>query len=227
MSIVITRKVKDMPRKDDTKNKILRMIMKNKATTYTQIKTELGITDAAVSRHISTLLKNKTIQFEKRGREKHYRLSDLPPSDKFELLVSSLGSSYALHYFLSNPSVEPKTPENVIDILSNQVSALFLYSVLLSIKTGKNWFEAFNKTEMLWNSLDLLSHALFRKNIDPDELQDLSADYEIFFKKVHQLSKNEKNVPLIDTLMECIEEKFPEQFEILEEKYDKLASKNS
>lgn len=213
--------------KSKVPSEIIKLLQKRNIMRFTELKDALRISKPVLSHHLTILHDEKIIEFEKKGREKHYRLSKRLPNT-FERQVGLFSIDYTNHLFLSNPSVEPKTPEKIIDEISNNVSAFFLFTLLKSIQTGKNWFKAFDTKEMLWVSEDLLSYTLFGKNVDPEDLQYYVSEGEgIFFNKAQQLSKNEKNEPLIDDLIECLEEKFPTEFEILKQKHDELTSKKN
>ncbi|MEM4379766.1 MAG: helix-turn-helix domain-containing protein [Thermoplasmatales archaeon] len=211
----------------DIQTEIIKLLKKNKEARFTEIKNTLNVSKPTLSYHLYILLNEKAIEFERKGREKIYKLSDIKPK-KFKRQVERLSINYTDHLFLSNPSVTPKTPTKIIDEISNNVSAFFLFMILKSIQTGKNWSKAFDTKEMVWVSTDLLSYTLFGKNVDHNVLENYAVEGEDkFFKKVYQLSKDLKNEPLINSLMKYLQEKFPVEFKILEQIYEEITSKKN
>lgn len=201
----------------DTDRKILKMILENKTMKYTQIKNELELTDAAVSRHLSNLIKDEAITFEKKGREKHYRLAK--NSKTFEGQSALLSIMLTSIYDIS-PS-EFKSLSELLRYISENTGFIFLFILLQSIKTGKKWTVSFNAGELFREASDLLVYGLFEKNVDVEKLRvNIFKNPDLFLQEVHELSKNKKNGPLIDELLELLEESDAEKFKNLMELFE-------
>lgn len=206
------------PREGKTKNKILKLLQKNKGMTYTQIKNQIGITDAAISKHLSELVKEKTIEFEKKGREKHYRIGK-KSSETFDTKVALFSTTYFGYLWDMNP--KEYRFGDLFSAVSDSVSAFLLYLILKSIKTGENWFSAFDSEEILRASSDFIIHGIFDKNQDLEELRRYlgKTDVDTFVRRANQLSKNRKSGQLVDELFEILEERYPHEIKILESSF--------
>lgn len=204
------------PQEGKTKRKILKLLQKNKEMTYTQIKNQLGITDAAVSKHLVELVNEKTIEFEKKGREKHYRIGE-KASELFENQVALFSEAFT--GYLSDMDPKEYTFEELIPAVIDSVGPFFIYLILKSIKTGKDWFSAFDPDEIFRASTDFIIHGLYDKKEDLEELRILlgRTDLETFADRANQLAKNRKNAPLIKDLYELLEERYGSLIEMLED----------
>lgn len=211
--------------KSDIQNNIVKLLQKNKEAGFTEIKNTLNVSKPTLSHHLNILLDEKTIEFEKIGREKHYKLSGK---------ISDVDSQTAILAMMFEEflwDLDPKEYDfdDLLYKISDNVSAFFLYVILKSIKTGKNLFDAFESDEILRASTDFLTLRLFGKDVNVEKLRIHLGKREIdeYVTKIHQLSKSRKNNPLIDELFERLEEKHPQMIETLEDFYNHAFSEKS
>lgn len=191
------------------------MIKKNEKMTFSRIQQEIGLSRPVLSQHLRKLQEDEVIEFERHGREKHYRLAK-KITKNFESQVELFSTRYTTYKFMSNSSLEPKNKETIFQEISNNLSAVLIFSLLLSIKTGKNWLKTFDTDEMFISSADLLCHILFGKNVSPEELQfELGEGWDNFIKKTHKLTNNKKNEPKIDDLLKYLKTGVPVEYEML------------
>ena len=200
-------------KKSEIPKEIIEVLQKEKSCRFKEIKDILEISGPTLSIHLKSLIENNIIQFEKKGREKHYNLSE-NASKIFEcqssLLSIMLGSTFDV-------SPSQFTFSQILRFITENIGFIFSYVLLKSMKTGKSWTESFDPMELFYQASDLLVYALFQKNVDVEELRkNISYDLGPFFTEVHKLSKKKKYGPLIDELLENLEYDNEEKFERLE-----------
>lgn len=198
------------------------MLLKNGTMTYSEIKKTLGITDNAVSKHLSTLQKENKIKFKQEGKKKFYRLADGANKEiETQKMMFSEGYiayiSQTTHTDIENiqPSDE-RTLSELMNEISDNISAFFLFIMLKSIETGRDWYDAFEPFELFGESMDLLTYGMFEKNVVVEKLRVLLIrNRSEYFNKIHQLSRNKKNNTTLELLYEILEERYPDQIDYL------------
>ena len=212
-------------KKSNIPNDIIRLLQKKKSCQFKDFKDILQISGPTLSIHLKSLISGDMIKFEKKGREKHYSLSS-NASKIFESQVAMLSIMLTSIY-----DVAPSNFESLSELLhyiTHNTGLIFLFTLLQSIKTGKNWTESFDSDMLFEEAADLLVYGLFEKDIDVEKLRlDIHNNPDLFLQKVYKLSKNKKNGPLIDELLELLEEQdsvlfgqLKELFQFSMEEYD-------
>ena len=206
----------------ESRREIVKMLLKHETMTYSEIKKKLEITDNAVSKHLSVLKKENKIEFKQEGKKKLYRLAK-GADEEFDTQKVIFGEQYLA--YLSGASItdiekihhlDDLTLSKLMYEISDNLSAFFLFIMLKSIETGRDWSEAFDLYEVFGESMDFLTYGMFGKNVDVEELRKLlRRDRPEYIKKIHQLSKNKKNNPTLELLSEILEERFPDQVDFL------------
>ena len=208
--------------KSDIQKQIIKLLLKNEKMNFTGLKNNIQVSKPVLSYHLQILKKEKVVTFEKKGREKHYSLLNTVKHNH-NRQVELFSMHYFSESFFSNTSIET-SPQNIFNEISNNMTALFLFLFLTSIKTGKNWMSAFDSNELMFNSSDLLCSILFDSNsVHPDDLRHyLTKGWDVFFKKMYTFNKNSKKLSRIDELLEHIEEDFPIEFKNMKGFFDEV-----
>lgn len=192
------------------------IITKNEKMTFSKIQKEIGLSRPVLSQHLKKLQTEGVIEFERHGREKHYKLGKKTPK-LFDSKIKIFGSEYH-----SDQNIYPLLPhlmnnDELITYLTNKVSGLFLFLILKSIETGKNWTDAFNVKKLETITLDTLIPNIIHKEKEPSvviEISGLRKDDQ--YKEVHKMLKNKKIRDEFINICKALEEKFPSIVETLE-----------
>jgi len=208
-------------KKSSIPKEITRILQREESSRFKDLKDQLQISGPTLSLHLKSMVNENIIQFEKKGREKHYSLGE-KSAELFENQVGTFSMTY--EGFLLDLNPKEYTFEELLSAISDNVSPFFLYIILKSIKTGKNWFSAFDSDEILRISADFLIHGLFNSTKDLEELRVYLGKREIdkFASRAYQLSKNKRNKDLTNELFELLSEQYPSVIKLLEE-FDKEA----
>jgi len=205
--------------KSKIQSNIVKLLQQKGTMRFTELKTSLEISKPVLSYHLGILRDNKTIEFEKKGREKHYKLGK-KASELFENQTSVFSIMLHSMYDEITPS-EFTSLSELLYYLGDSTRIIFLFVLLKSVKTGKDWTQSFDSWEFFREAADLLVYGLFGKNVDVEKLRlNINKDFDSFLQDVSRLSKNKKNEPLIDELLERLEEMDPSRYEKLEQLFD-------
>lgn len=185
----------------------------NKKMTFTRIQEEIGLSRPVLSQHLKKLQSEGIIEFEQHGREKHYRLGKKTPK-LFDSQMKIFGSEY-----YTDKNIYPLFPhllnnDDLVPYLTNKVSGLFLFLILKSIETGKNWINAFNVKKLETITLDtLIPNMIHEEPTEIIRLSGLRSDEQ--YKELHKLLKNKKSKNEFINICKSLEEQIPDIIEIL------------
>ncbi len=126
---------------------IIRSLSSEKELTFTNLQKILGVSRKTLSFHISELKKENSIEFEKRGREKYYRISD-SISKLFDRQSVIFTNNY-LDHLVENPKIKDKH-QRMFDSIDRKLTSYFSFTIIKSIQTGQNWLESFDLNVLLY-----------------------------------------------------------------------------
>ncbi|AJM92188.1 winged helix-turn-helix domain-containing protein [Nitrosopumilus piranensis] len=207
---------------DDTKQMIVGLLAKNKQLRYSEIKKELGITDRAVSNNLTFLINEKTIEFEKKGREKYYSLSKTA-FYTWERKIGIFSSNYTsyLEKKWSWPRGEEayQTPTQAYEDINKKIGIFYLYTMLKSLETGKNWIDAVDTKRMFEDLAKVILDFIFvdqrtkQELFSEDMLMTLATEgWEKFFAETKKMIRANKNNEKLDLMFKELENQYPEEF---------------
>jgi DNA-binding MarR family transcriptional regulator len=211
-------KIGDSPVKKSTiPGEIIKVLQKERSFRFKELKDRLQISGPTLSIHLKSLINEDIIKFEKRGREKHYSLSK-NASKIFESQSALLSIMLTSMYDVSPKKF--KSLSELLGYISDSAGFMFLFILLQSFKTGKNWTVSFDSSMLFQEAADLLVYGMFEKNVDVEKLRlNLHNNPNSAIQEISELSKKKKNGPLINELLELLEEKDPNRFQNLKESF--------
>lgn len=197
------------------------MLVKKQVLTYTEIKNQLGLTDATVSKHLEILLKGNIIEYEKKGRSKLYSLKKTAftqNNSKLDLMGIKYVDDVGYELFKSKYASFDEFIENV----DQKLSGYFFYTIMKSIENGENWLPVFNSKEMFEMVLDFVVVRILEKGskskVDIEEILDPIGRIgeESFFPKFLKLiKKNPTYESNFRNMKNTIEKKYQHEIELL------------
>lgn len=183
---------------------------------YTDIKTKIGITDTAISKNLASLCDEGSIEFERKGREKFYKIG-ISISKIFERKMDMLTHNY-LDYVIEEFPFDHSDYENFYKTIEEKMSAFFIFTIITSIQTGKNWFKAFDADTILYRLMGNFGGEVFADKDTPEEwytnLETMAP--EEYFESVKNMSKSSDVQKNISKLYELLSKKYSEEIKELE-----------
>lgn len=198
-------------------HQVIKLLLKNKKMRFTELKEKIGVSKPSLSEHLTILLKENIITVAKKGRERHYSLTEKPIQTlerKIERMSFDFTSLGLLE--LTIPEEPFESLDEVYETIGKKLNVFFIFTLLKSIETGDNWFKAFDSEQIAADTLDLLTSLIIEKDQPPDELMEylVEGKFDQFFKefKKTQNTRSKKN---IKNMFNHLKEKYPEEFKIL------------
>jgi len=167
----------------NTQNFIIKLLRKNKTMRYSDIKNKVMVTDATMSKSLSVLINEGSIEYEKRGREKHYKISD-KIKNTFYRRMSVLSYDYCDYIIDEYPLT---TNEDFFETLEKKIIPFLMFTVLNSMQTGENWASSFKSDDIIRVLLDYVILNIF---------YELEISEEILVNDLHEL-RLEDYFPLV------------------------------
>lgn len=188
--------------KSDIPKRILKYLRTEGSTTYTELKTELNVSNPVLSYHLNTLKEKQMIEFEKRGRQKFYDItkeSAIKIENKNAFLINMYES-----YFDETISEEFNRDwlDKNFERIGKMVSALLFYLIFKSMETGNNLIDNFDVKEL---SSTILWH-ICRKTYNEKQNETfkkmlLEFNFDDFFKEIKKINGK----PQKETLQEMFD----------------------
>lgn len=214
-----------IPPRSSAQTEIVQMLVIQKSMTFTQLQNKLKLSRPALSRHLSSLMKENTLEFEKRGREKHYSLSK-KAFDTWERKIGIFSSNYIS--YLEKKWSWPKEDESYLtsieayEDIGKKIGIFYLYTLLKSMETGKNWIDAVNSKRMFEDLAKVMLDFLF---LDERVKGELSSDdilmtmgendWKAFFIETKKMIKSKKKKKQLDTMFQELEKLYPQEFKAI------------
>ena len=193
---------------------IIRSLSSEKELTFTHLQKILGISRKTLSFHISELKKENSIEFEKRGREKYYRIGD-SISKIFERQSVIFTNNY-LDHLVEDPKIKDEY-QRMYDSIERKLTSYFSFGIIKSIQTGQNWLESFDLNVLLYMMISPMYNKIAEEGDDSDLIDTFnSLNWNEFFKKSNALSKLTKNRKNIHNIYEKLKKKYPDEVKELE-----------
>lgn len=198
---------------------IIQLLVRSKTMTFTQLQNHLKISRPALSRHLSVLLKDETLIFTKKGREKHYKFgpnaSKIPERQMHHLWLNYVYDAYD-EFWDSELDLKEIIKEH-----GKKTNAFFMYAFMKSIETGIDWTKAVDIESLLRGFIEISMPKILKKDELPLDIAEKSAsvdmDEELPFLANNYFKNNKKP---IKEFYKILEEIFPEEVKILN-KYNK------
>ena len=203
----------------NTKKRIIQLLQKKGEMRFTDIKNKIGFTDAAISKNLASLYAEGSIEYEKRGREKFYKISD-SISKTFARKMNVLANNFT-DYLGDELFYDDTDDKNFYSETEKKLSSFLLFTLITSIQTGKNWSNAFDISEMLKIYLgsfatDIISDDKSREEwINNTETMNLDDFFEYAKKTCKPYTITKKVSEKYDTLRKM----YPKEIE----EYEKLS----
>lgn len=197
-------------------DKIVKKLQAKKTMTYTEIKKELGITDRAVSRNLTYLLDEGTIEFTKKGREKHYRLGK-KASKILERKINIFSSHYDVFVTKDFLDLDISNEKELFEESGKKINALILFSCLKSIETGQDWLRAINPM-IIKHSIFFELASVINKETDTEldvSLSDLASMQ--YFKKINSHIKKNNLESKLKKSYKILSKMYPKEMKALDE----------
>ena len=197
------------------------MLKKEGNLTFSQIREKLGMTDRAVSYNLSGLLDEKTIEFTKKGREKHYRIGS--EASKITKRKVSLFSSEVFET-LPDYSEEGFDLNNLFQAVPRQILITWFFVMFKGIKQGENWLEGMDFKEYSRNMMHRLMDLISYPN-ESDELHDVLMSYdEINFEKIKKIiEKDLKKKKNFEKIEATFKQEYLKEYNLLENIYKSIS----
>lgn len=200
--------------KNPNLDKIVKKLQTKKTMTYTEIKKELKITDRAISRNLTYLLDEGTIEFTKEGREKHYRLSK-NVGKIFERKIDVISSEYEI--FCAEEIIENiSNEEELFKKTGNALNALMQFALIKSIETGQNWLRMIDLTK--FSHLTILELGDMLEVDKKDNVINITTDMQTMdnFKVIQEYVKNKNLKNKVDKFYRTLRKIYPKEIKALE-----------
>ena len=204
---------------------IISILNKKSDIRFKELKNMLAISGQTLSIHLKELLKENTIEFEKKGREKYYKLnkkSALNIRRKIEIFSSNhINQIESLvktgDYDKDMNDYDENTPKEYYDNLVNAIGTYFLFTLFKGFEKGENWFDGFNKNEIALYILDSFCLTSF-KNFNSSDLAFYLAnnDFDKFFKEANSIL-DKKSREDVKTVFDNLEQLYENHFIALKE----------
>ena len=199
----------------NTKKRIIRLLQKNGEMRYTELKTKIGITDTAISKNLASLCDEGSIEYQKRGREKYYRIG-ISISKIFKRKMEILSHNY-LDYVIDEFSLNDSNCEHY-KIIEEKIGVFFIFTIITSIQTGKNWFKAFDSDVILDRLMGNIGYQIFKDKPLPDKwfenLETMSHDE--YFENAKNMTKSSELQNNITNMYETLRKKYSKEITKLE-----------
>lgn len=214
-------------RTDDTKEMIVKLLVKHGQLRYSEMKNKIGITDRAISNNLDFLVNEGTIESIKKGREKYYSLSK-KAFDTWERRIDIFSSNYIGYlrkrWFFPNENESYKTPVQAYEDIGKKITAFYLYTLLRSLETGKNWIDAVDSKLMFEDLASVMLDFIF---IDEQIKGDSPINHILivlgmkgwteFFEESKEMIKKNKNNKKVEALFNELKKLYPDEFKALKQ----------
>ena len=198
----------------DTQNLIIKLLRKNETMRYSDIKKKVRVTDATMSKSLSVLINEGTIEYEKKGREKHYRISD-KIKNTFYRKMSILSYDYCDYMVEEYPI---STHKDFFETLEKKITPFLMFTVLSSMQTGENWCSSFKSDDLIRALLNYMIADIFHElNISEEILLDSMSELKLedYFTLVNKKIKHEHQ-DKITLMYESLRKLYPNEIQKLE-----------
>ncbi|NQV40194.1 MAG: winged helix-turn-helix transcriptional regulator [Nitrosopumilus sp.] len=192
---------------------ILSKLKKKGKIRFSDLISELGISKPVLSEHLLKLGTKKVIFSEKKGREKYYMLTKTAKkthSVQLELLKSDFDTYMGISGLDYDESSKYYKTDGMLEMNVNKIGSFFLFCVIKSILTGKNWCKSTGVEELCYSTFESFFSDIFRPKLISEEIMMLILNGErpVNFKKIKKVCKELG-----------IESKIEKSYEILKQNY--------
>ena len=211
-----------IPSRSDAQGIIIKLLMRNNTMTFTELQKWLKLSRPALSRHLAILREDETIEFEKKGREKYYKLKNIA-SKHLERNFDIISASYSEFFGYLLYESKHENFDDFIEFVNKKLNACFFFTIIKSLETGKNWLPAFDSKEMFGMTTDFVADMILRMDTKPNktyekieesrgmlESDESFTEFNKLIKTDDRLKKNLKK------LRKIIEQKYSEEIKLLE-----------
>lgn len=202
--------------KSIVQDEIIKLLKRQGSLRFTEIREYLDISKPVLSYHLGILKNEKSIQFTESGREKHYKLSP-NISKKFERKMAIVSGNFNASFEADLDEFHSNL-ENGFEFIAEELSAIFLYTMIKGMKTGKNWIKAFDSKELAQMVLLYFNSKIFDDEKKIKKLKQilLQKGFEDYFKEINKIS-NKLEKETINEIFEMLNEKYSGDVKFLEE----------
>lgn len=186
---------------------------------FTDIKKILNISKQSLSKNLSLLLKDNTIQFTKKGKEKYYKIKKTKTSALERNVIE-----YSTHYYmdlideLEDKREKGKKIEDLYNMLSTTLGVSFLYLVLKSLETGENWLSGLEPNKMAVLVTNYLMSITLEKPLTKIRYVSLFTDemMKVIFKDMHTILEMNNNIRELHNHTESLRKRYPTQMQLID-----------
>lgn len=214
--------MKQSHNKSEIQDKIVKLLYKNreekKTVRFTELRKKLGISKPVLSYHLGILKDENIIEFTQEGREKHYRLNEKSPKT-LEMKIKDLYLSYVIHHDMVSPDPDDE-PNDLLNWLSSIIGCIYLFFMLKSIETGRDWVTNIKLYDFEYTLLEnLIAHITEEYEFpinwaDRESAKDRNEVYAKIKKITSKRTHQEKLKELIDGLRDV----FPDPMSVIDKK---------
>lgn len=206
------------PHKTEIQDNIIKILQKNKTNRFTELKNILGVSKPVLSYHLKILKSDKTIDFTKKGREKYYRLTKTA-SNNIDRKIVMFGGSYR-DLFAIGVGLGHETITDAYKDIGDRVNAYFLFSLLKTIESGKNWFRGFDSKDMGFSTINyLLNYIFLEKEAYYNDFIEPLVGKKNMSKLLDEINKPQNRKIILNrvkTLFEQLKILYPDHVKLLE-----------
>lgn len=212
-----------IPPRSDAQGKIIKLLMKKNRMTFTEIQRWLNLSRPAVSRHLATLCNDNTIEFEKKGREKFYKIKNIT-SKHIERNFDIVSAIYEEYFGYQLYKTKHDDFTEFIEFVNRKLNAYFFFTIIKSFETGKDWSPVFDSKSMLDLTADFATYMILQissKQTD-EEIEEIrepkgpignNESYSKFNKVVKTDKRYKENLKKFKYILK---QRYPEEIEVLE-----------
>jgi DNA-binding transcriptional ArsR family regulator len=147
--------VKEKFIKSDVSDRIIKQLSHFKELSFSDLISILDTSAPTLSRHLKSLSDMDVIIFESRGREKYYKLTP-HVLERFDTKLNIISENYRF-YFETEIKPSPDTPfDKSVTLIKEMLFSLFIYTLMNSMRDGKNWTKAFNIEDLTQETIEFM-----------------------------------------------------------------------
>lgn len=196
---------------------ILRLLLKNNEMRFTELKNKLRISKPVLSEHLQKMLKDNAVEVAQRGREKYYSLNK-GTSKTLERKIQDVYDGYTIRLALASPD-PTEDPGELLRVMADTMSAIFLLYLLKSIETGKDWVKTVRISDFMLESLEHILAQITEEEEPFDEIDlEQLKDNDELFEKINKMITDKRKMKNVKILLNDLRHVFPGPMEILDAK---------
>jgi len=212
----MTQKRDTVPR-SYVQSDIIAHLISKKEVTFTQLQKFLQVSRTTLSHHLSELQNDGSIEFTKKGREKHYRIKSGVKSNLERILIT-LSSHYKLDYTMKLEDRKESKLSNEYKKMGKWINSYFMFLIIKSLKTGENWIEGFEHRGLAFITMNYLLSILFDQQPAPIDgwTQKTKEQLNESFKQMNEIIVENKLEERLESMMKVLSETYPENMKSID-----------